>query len=77
MDITLEDLYFTTGSIAFTLISVVIVTIAIIMYRTARKIHEAQEKSKEMMRDALYTRYTIQAGILRFILSILGGDERK
>lgn len=77
MNITLYDIFLATGSIAFILISVVTISVYVLIYKAGKKIDEAQEQSKRMIQDALYKKYSVQAGVLRFLIYILGGDERE
>ena len=75
MEVTLQDIFFTAGSITFILISVTLLFVLFALARLFVKMREALEKGEALIEDAKRTQHTIEYGILRIIIKLLGGEK--
>lgn len=75
MPITLQDLFYTTGTIAFVLVSVLMIVLFIYIYRISTKINHTIDAGNQIVNQLSRSRYSLQISVIKSLLALFGGER--
>ena len=75
MSITLQDVFYTAGIIAFVLFSVSSIALLAFVNRVSKKIDKLYETGEHMLEQAVKSKYLLQIGLMKWLIGFLGGDK--
>ena len=77
MGFSLQDLFYTSATIAFALFSILTVAVFILLFRVLSEIKRAIKNGNDLIEEFTQSRNTGPIRFMRLLFTIFGGDRKR